>query len=73
MDKHVFLCGGSQEDPDYAEKYNGNKTTLEGLEALNEDLESHGADVQYKLYDSHHYQYIPDMLVEYLKATYPAT
>ena len=73
MDKHVFLCGGSQEDPDYAEKYNGNKTTLEGLEALNEDLESHGADVEYKLYDSHHYQYIPDMLVEYLKATYPAT
>jgi hypothetical protein len=72
MNKHVFLCGGSQEDPDYADKYNGNPTTLEGLEALKNDLTSHGADVTYKLYESHHYQYIPEMLVEYLKTTYPA-
>ena len=72
MNKHVFLCGGSQEDPDYADKYNGNPTTLEGLEALKNDLISHGADVTYKLYESHHYQYIPEMLVEYLKTAYPA-
>ena len=72
MNKHIFLCGGSQEDPDYADRYNGNMTTLEGLDALNDDLVSHDADVEYKLYDSHHYQYIPDMLLEYLIKTYPA-
>ena len=72
INKHVFLCGGSQEDPDYADKYNGNPTTLEGLESLKNDLTSHGADVTYKLYESHHYQYIPEMLVEYLKTAYPA-
>jgi predicted alpha/beta superfamily hydrolase len=72
LNKHVFLCGGSQEDSDYADKYNGNPTTLEGLEALKNDLTSHGADVTYKLYESHHYQYIPEMLVEYLKTAYPA-
>ena len=38
---------------------------------LKKRLESHGADVTCKLYESHHYQYIPDMLVEYLKEAYP--
>jgi len=72
LNKSVFLCGGSFEDPDYADRYNGHASTLEGLEALNERLESYGADVTYKLYESHHYQYIPDMLIEYLRETYPA-
>ena len=66
LNKSVFLCGGSLEDPDYADKYNGHNSTLEGLEALNKKLESHGADVTYRLYESHHYQYIPEMLIEYL-------
>lgn len=70
LNKSVFLCGGSLEDPDYADKYNGHNTTLEGLEALKERLESHEADVTYRLYESHHYQYIPEMLVEYLQETY---
>lgn len=71
LDKNVFLCGGSLEDPDYADSYNGHDTTLEGLEKLNDRLESHNANVTYKLYESHHYQFIPEMLIEYLKETYP--
>lgn len=72
LDKKVFLCGGSLEDPDYADSYNGHDTTLEGLAKLNERLEAHHADVTYKLYESHHYQFIPEMLTEFLKDTYPA-
>lgn len=71
LSKNVFLCAGSQEDPDYADKYNGRPTTLEGVAKFKERMESHGADLSYKLYDSHHYQYIPEMLVEYLKEKYP--
>lgn len=71
LDKKVFLCGGSMEDPDYADSYNGHDTTLEGLAKLNDRLESHNANVTYKLYESHHYQFIPDMLIEFLKETYP--
>ncbi len=71
LNKKVFLCGGSLEDPDYADKYNGHDSTLEGLAKLNERLESHDADVTYKLYESHHYQFIPEMLIEFLKETYP--
>ena len=71
LDKSVFLCGGAFEDPDYEKNYNGHDSTLTGLEKLNDRLVSHGADVKYKLYDSHHYQYVTEMLVEYLTAVYP--
>lgn len=71
LDKNVFLCGGSLEDPDYSDSCNGHYTTLEGLAQLNDRLASHSANVTYKLYESHHYQFIPEMLVEYLKKTYP--
>lgn len=71
LDKKVFLCAGSLEDPDYAEYFKGHDTTLEGVAKLNERLGSHGADVTYKLYESHHYQYVPEMLNEFLKQTYP--
>ena len=71
LDKKVFLCGGSEEDPDYEASYNGHASTLEGIENLKNRLEAHNASVTCKLYESHHYQYIPDMLVEYLKDTYP--
>lgn len=71
LSKSVFLCAGSQEDPDYTDSYNGHDTTLEGLAKLKERFESHGAVLTYKLYDSHHYQYIPEMLIEYLKEKYP--
>ena len=72
LGKAVFLCGGSLEDPDYEEQYRGHDTTLEGLEKLYERLQLHDAYVTYKLYESHHYQYIPEMLLEYLRETYPA-
>ena len=72
LKKTVFLCAGSQEDPDYADNYReGDDTTLEGVAKLKERLESHGADLTYKMYESHHYQYIPEMLIEYLKEKYP--
>ncbi|MCR4780900.1 MAG: hypothetical protein K5876_07390 [Ruminiclostridium sp.] len=72
LDKKVFLCGGSMEDPDYADQYNGHDSTLEGLRKMNDRLAEHNADLTYRLYESHHYQYIPDMLMEYLKEAYPA-
>ena len=71
LDKSVFLCAGSLEDPDYADHYKGHDTTLEGTAKLKERLEAHGADLTYKLYESHHYQFIPEMLAEYLKEMYP--
>ncbi len=71
LNKTIFLCAGSQEDPDYKDSYNGHDTTLEGVAKLKERLEAHGVDLTHKLYESHHYQYIPEMLVEYLKKRYP--
>ena len=70
LDKDVFLCAGSQEDPDYTDLYNGNPTTLEGLAALKERLDKHNKECKYKLYESHHYQYIPEMLDEWLTEHY---
>jgi predicted alpha/beta superfamily hydrolase len=72
LDKKVFLCGGELEDPDYKDQYQGHDSTLEGLKKINDRLEAHNADVTYKLYESHHYQYVPDMLLEYLLKEYPA-
>lgn len=71
LEKQVFLCAGALEDPDYADSYNGHDTTLEGMQNLENRLESHHAVFTSKLYDSHHWQYIPDMLTEYLKTQYP--
>jgi predicted alpha/beta superfamily hydrolase len=71
LDKRVWLCGGAQEDPDYEQLYRGHDTTLEGLAHLRDRIEAHHGDDFYKLYESHHYQYIPEMLVEYLKTEYP--
>lgn len=72
LDKTIFLCAGSLEDPDYEHYYReGDDTTLEGVAKLKERFEAHGVDLTYKLYESHHYQYIPEMLVEYLKEMYP--
>ena len=72
LDKTIFLCAGSLEDPDYAQNYReGDDTTLEGVAKLKARFEAHGVDLTHKLYESHHYQYIPKMLVEYLKKRYP--
>ncbi len=72
LDKTIFLCAGSLEDPDYEHYYReGDDTTLEGVAKLKERFEAHDVDLTHKLYESHHYQYIPEMLVEYLKTMYP--
>lgn len=72
LDKSIFLCAGSLEDPDYEHYYReGDDTTLEGVAKLKQRFEAHGVNLTYKLYESHHYQYIPEMLIEYLKTTYP--
>ena len=67
FDKKLFITGGKYEDEDYADYYNGNDSTLEGIEKLRQRLEAHGVkDYEVKLYDSHHYQYVHDMLIEYI-------
>ena len=72
--KNLFITAGKDEDPDYADSYEeGEDTTLEGVNALKERLDEHGVTTaEVKLYDSHHYQYIPEMLVEFLCKYYPA-
>ena len=72
LNKRVWLVGGAQEDPDYKDLYRGHDTTLEGLAHLRDRIDAHSDDYFYKLYESHHYQYIPELLTEYLKAEYPA-
>lgn len=72
LDKKLFLCGGSLEDPDYADSYHGHDSLLTGLGKMTDRLAAQKADYICKLYESHHYQYVPLMLAEYLKAEYPA-
>lgn len=71
LESRVWLCAGADEDSDYEEYYNGSDTTVEGTEKLHERLEKHETDVTYKLYPSHHYQYVPSMLTEMMKEFYP--
>ena len=67
LGKKLFITGGSDEDEDYADYYGGNDSTLEGIEKLRQRLEAHGAEnYEVKLYKSHHYQYVPEMLIEYI-------
>ena len=71
LDKRVWLCGGTLEDPDFQSYYNGHDSILTSLKKMNERLEAHNAEVTYKLYESHHSQYVSKMLLEYLKEEYP--
>lgn len=71
LDKKVWLCGGSQEGPDFENQYRGHDSILTALKKMDERLEAHKADLTYKLYESHHSQYVPEMLLEYLKKEYP--
>ena len=71
LDKKLFLFGGLLEDPDYSGTYHGHDSLLTGLQKLHDRLSPQKADCTYKLYESHHYQYVPDMLLEFLKTEYP--
>lgn len=67
INKSVYITAGELEDPDYASSYNGYPSTIEGAQAVYESIIEHGGDCEFKLYEgSHHYQYIPDMLLEYI-------
>ena len=56
LDKKLFLCGGSLEDPDYANAYHGHDSLLTGLSKMKDRISMRKADFTYKLYESHHYQ-----------------
>lgn len=65
---NLLITAGDMEDEDYAEYYGENDSTLEGVEHLKERLAAHGVtSVEVKIYNSHHYQYVPEMLIEYVR------
>lgn len=64
-DRNIYIAGGSMEDVDYAEYYGCNDSTLTGIAHLCERLDGHGITYHSKLYNSHHFQYVSQMLVEY--------
>ncbi len=70
ISKHVFITAGSDEDEDYAEYFEDGDSTTESIVHLAERINSHCSEgspmAKDKLYKSHHYQYIPDMLIEYV-------
>lgn len=69
-DRNIFITAGSQEDSDYEEYYGDNDSTLEGVEHLKERFEDYGiSSYKVKIYDSHHYQYVSEMLLEYISET----
>lgn len=72
LDKTIYVCVGENEDPDYAEYYGENDTTIEGAEHLVERLEEHGVEnVIYEVYpDSNHYEYIPEMFQQFFREFY---
>ena len=65
FNKKILLTGGTLEDEDFVEFYNGNETTLEGLAHLKERLEKNGvADCEITYYESHHSEYVGKMLLD---------
>lgn len=68
--KRVFITAGSDEDEDYQEYFQDGDSTTESIVHLAERINAHcdaGSPMAVsKLYKSHHYQYIPEMLVEYV-------
>ena len=69
MGKSAFITAGSDEDEDYQEYFQDGDSTTESIAHLAERINAHcdpGSPAAVsKLYKSHHYQYIPEMLVEY--------
>ena len=68
--KRVFITAGSDEDEDYAEYFEDGDSTTESIvhlaERINSKCDPASPMAKEKLYKSHHYQYIPDMLIEYV-------
>ena len=72
--KCVFITAGSDEDEDYEEYFEDGDSTTESIVHLAERLNAHcdpeSPMAEAKLYKSHHYQYIPEMLVEYVDSRF---
>lgn len=70
MKKRVLITAGSDEDEDYAEYFEDGDSTTESVahlaERINGKCDPSSPMATAKLYKSHHYQYIPEMLVEYV-------
>ena len=70
MNKKILITGGTDENEDYQEYFGENDSTLDAIAHLEERVNSHcdtsSPMAASKLYKSHHYQYIPDMLIEYV-------
>ena len=66
-DRELLITAGDQEDEDYADYYGTNDSTTQGVEHLAERLDAYGVETyEVKIYNSHHYQYVHDMLIEYI-------
>ena len=66
-DRNLLITAGSDEDEDYEEYFGENDSTLEGVEHLKNRLDEYGVTTyEVKIYESHHYQYVPEMLLEYI-------
>lgn len=62
----LFIAYGDAEDEDYDEYYGDNDSTTEGVRHLCERLDAHGvASYKVKGYNSHHFQYVHELLLEY--------
>jgi predicted alpha/beta superfamily hydrolase len=68
-DRNLFITAGDEEDEDYEEYYGDNDSTLEGVENLRKRLDGAGVTTYgVKIYNSNHFQYVPEMLLEYIKS-----
>lgn len=74
-DKSVYISVGENEDPDYAEYYGENESTIVGAKHLFERLKAHNVErLTYKAYEgSNHYEYIPELFRTFFKEVYPCT
>ena len=67
-DRNIFITAGDKEDADYEAYYGDNDSTLEGVEHLKERFDMYGlSSYNVKIYSSNHYQYVPEMLLDYIK------
>ena len=70
VNKRVLITAGSEEDEDYEEWFEDGDSTTESVAHLAERINAHcdpsAPMAVAKLYKSHHYQYIPEMLIEYV-------
>ena len=74
VSKRVFITAGSDEDEDYEEYFEDGDSTTQSIahlaERINAKCDPSCPMAKDKLYKSHHYQYIPDMLIEYVDGGY---